>query len=194
VLGVVALVLVAGPAGQVGAAGKTQQCDGPSPPTRSGRATITPGLNALKSPQQIAVTISLFSCSPAFATRGAGSLKTTIRIKGGQTCGFLSHPHLLLATTTVKWKDALTSILALKLSLYGASHSVDATGTVSHGLFKNHPVAGRFHYTDVVSTHGGAPSAADIGRACRNKIPPKTHGRISINGLTFVTTRPFVIS
>ena len=87
VLGVVVLVLIVGPPARLGAATKIQQCDGPSPPTRSGRARITPGLNGRRSPEQIAVTISLFSCSPAFATRGAETLKTTIRTKDGQTCG-----------------------------------------------------------------------------------------------------------
>ena len=104
------------------------------------------------------------------------------------------HPHPARAAATITWKDELISVLAVKLSLHGASRNVDVTGTVSHGLFKYHHVAGRFQYTDVVSTHGGAPSAAEIRLACRNKIPPKTHGRISVNGLTFVTTRPFVIS
>jgi hypothetical protein len=190
----VVLVLAAGPIVPLGAAGKTQLCNGPSPPVRSGRATITPGLNGLPSSQQIAITISLFSCSPAFATRGAGSLKSTITMKAGQTCTLLTGPHTLHATATITWKDSDMSVLALTLSLGGVSHNLNATGTVSHGLFKNHAVAGEFHDAEVVSTHGGTPTSSDIDRACRNKVPPKMHGRISINGLTFVTTRPFDIA
>jgi hypothetical protein len=191
---VVVLVLAGGSTVPLGAAGRIQQCDGPLPPAQSGRARITPGLNALKSPQQVALTVSLFSCSPAFATRGAGTLTTTVTIKAGQTCSLLSHPHQLLASATIKWKDDLVSIVALTFSLRGTSHNVDVSGTVSHGLFKNHRVTVEFHYTDVVSSHGGTPSTSEVGQACRNKTPPKTHGRISINGLTFVTTKPFIIS
>ncbi len=191
---VVVLVLAAGPTVSLGAASKTQLCDAPTPPAQSGRATITPGVNGLKSPQHIAMTISLFSCSPAFATRGAGSLKTTIVIKAGQTCSLLTAPHTVRATATIKWKDNYTSVLALTFSLSGASHNVNATGTVSHGLFKNHPVTGEFHDTDVVSARGGTPTGSEIYQACRNKLPPKTHGRVSINGLTFVTTKPFDIT
>jgi hypothetical protein len=191
---VVVLVLAAVPTVSSGAVGKTQLCDAPTPPAQSGRATITPGVNDLKSPQKIAMTISLFSCSPAFATRGAGSLKTTITIKAGQTCSLLSAPHTVHAATTIKWKDNYTSVVALTLSLSGASHNVNATGVVSHGLFKNHPVTGEFHDTDVVSARGGTPTGSEIDQACRNKLPPKTHGRVSIDGLTFVTTKPFDIS
>lgn len=191
---VVMLVLAVGPTVSLGAASKTQLCDAPTPPAQSGRATISPGVNGLGSPQEITMTISLFSCSPAFATRGAGSLKSTITIKAGQTCNLLTDPHTVRATTTIKWKDNYTSVLAITLSLSGASHNVNATGVVSHGLFKNHPVSGEFHDTDVVSARGGAPTGAEIHQACRNKLPPKTHGRLSINGLTFVTTKPFDIS
>ena len=95
VVGAVAVIIAAlPPIGPLGAAGKAQSCDRPAPPTQSGRAAIAPGLNASKSPQQIAFTISLFSCSPARSTRGAGTLKSSITIKAAQTCSLLATaPH-----------------------------------------------------------------------------------------------------
>ena len=186
--------LVAGAAGPLAAAGKTQQCDGPAPAIQSGRATITPGLNALSLPQHVVVKISLFSCSPNRATRGEGTLQTTITFKTGQTCALLTHPRTLDTTATITWKDLLTSTLALTLTLSGSSQNVTASGRVIHGLFKNHPVSGDFHYKDVVSPSGVSRHGPGIGQACANRTAPKKYGHASISGLTFNTTKPFVIA
>ena len=194
VLVAVVVIVAACPLGPLGAAGKAQLCDRPAPPTQSGRATIAPGLNASKSPQQIALTISLFSCSPARSTRGAGTLKSSITIKAAQTCSLLSHPHILRGKTTIKWKAEFTSSVAVYFSFSGTSHNVNATGKITKGLFKNHPVSGRFHFTESVSGHGGTPGNSDISKACKNKTAPNRNGRLSISGLTFVTTKPFVIT
>ncbi len=190
----VVFVLVAGAAGPLGAAGKTQQCDGPAPAIQSGRATITPGLNALSLPQHLAVKISLFSCSPNRATRGEGTLQITITFKTGQTCAFLTDPRTLDTTATITWKDLLTSTLALTLALSGPSQNVTASGNVTHGLFKNHPVSGHFHYKDVVSPSRLSRHGPGIAQACANRTAPKNYGHASISGLTFYTTKPFVIA
>jgi hypothetical protein len=199
VLGAVVMVVIiaASPIGRIGplgAAGKAQLCDRPAPPTQSGRATVAPGLNASKSPQQIALTISLFSCSPARSTRGAGTLKSAITIKAAQTCALLGRPHILTGKTTIVWKAEFTSTLAVSFSFSGTSHNVTATGKVTKGLFKNHPFSGRFHFTEAVSGHGGTPGNSDIAKACKNRTAPNRNGRLSISGLTFVTTKPFVIT
>ena len=179
----------------LGAAGKVQECVGPSPPRQSGRAMIAPGLNASKAPQQFVLKVSMFSCSPARTTRGAGTLKSTITIKTPQACGLLTDPHALLrANATITWKDDFTSTLALTFSFVGSTHDVNTTGKVIKGLFKDHLVTVRFHYGDLVSGHGGAPSNSEIVQACRNKIAPHKHGRHSIDALTFVTTKSFVIA
>jgi hypothetical protein len=195
--GCVALVvvaLVAGAAGPLGAAGKTQQCDGPAPAIQSGRATITPGLNALSLPQHLAVKISLFSCSPNRATRGEGTVQSTITFKTRQTCALLTHPRTLDMTATITWKDMLTSTLTLTLVLSGKSQNVTASGKVTHGLFKNHPVSGHFHYKDVVSPSALSRHGPGIAQACANRTAPKRYGHASISGLTFYTTKPFVIA
>src|ERR1700674_5743051 len=105
---VVVLALVAGAMGPAGATRMAQQCDGPAPTIQSGRATIAPGLNALRLPQQIILKITLFSCSPNNSTRGEGTLKTTINLKTPQTCALLTSPRTLRATATITWKDNFT--------------------------------------------------------------------------------------
>jgi len=190
---VVVLAFVAAGMSPAGAAGKTQQCDGPAPTIQSGRATITPGVNALSLPQQVDMKITLFSCSPDSSTRGAGTLKTTLMLKTGQTCGLLTHPHTLDAPATITWKDGRTSILSLAVALSGKSQTVSATGKVTRGLFKNHPVIGQFRDEDVVSPHGVSHNGSGIAQACANQAEPKMFGRVSITGLTFYTTKPFVI-
>ncbi len=176
-----------------GAAGRAQKCSGPPPTTQSGRAALSPGLSGAKLAQQVVITVSLFSCSPARTTRGSGSLKTTIKIKAPQTCELLQNPHILHGTAVITWKDEFTSTVPMTFSLTGASQFVNVTGTVSKGLFKNHPVSGQLHYADVVSPHGVSSNGPGIAQACKNKTKPNRYGRISIVSLTFVTTKSFVV-
>jgi len=186
------LVTVTGSA--AGGAAKAQECDQPRPPTQSGRASITPGVNHLRRAQTVSLSISLFSCSPSSATRGAGTLKSTITIKTPQSCALLTRPHRLTAPASIRWKTGSSSNLALALTLSGASHDVTISGIVTRGLFKNHSVGGRFHFGEVVATKGSDPSSSDIVKACRNTAAPNQHGRLSINGLTFLTTKSFTVS
>jgi hypothetical protein len=191
---IVSVGMLAGAVGASGAAAQTQVCDGPLPPTQSGRVTITPGLNASKAPQHLALNISLFSCSPARSTRGAGTMKSTITIKAGQTCSLLSQPHTLVGSATITWKDELISTFTVRLSLSGSTHNIDLSGKVTKGLFKNHPVSARFHFADTVSGQGGNATNSEIVNACKNKVVPNHNGRVSINGLTLVTTKELVIT
>ncbi len=112
----------------------------------------------------------------------------------GQTCGLLTHPHTLHAAATIAWKDGRTSVLSVAVALSGKSQNVSATGKVTHGLFKTHPVIGQFHDEDVVSPHGVSRNGPGIAEACANQAGPKMYGRVSITGLTFNTTKPFVIA
>jgi hypothetical protein len=187
------LALLLGTMSPAGAAARPQKCSGPPPTTQSGRASLSPGLNALKLPQKIAISLSLFSCSPARTTRGSGSLKTTITIKASQTCGLLTNPHLLKGTATITWKDELTSTVPMTFSTTGATQFVNVSGTVSKGLFKNHPVTAQLHYAAVVSPHGVSSNGPGIAQACKNKTKPNKYGRVSIVALTFVTTKSFVV-
>jgi len=147
----------------------------------------------LRLPQQVGLKITLFSCSPNSSTRGEGTLKTTIKLKTGQTCALLTHPHTLRTTATITWKDKFTSVLALTLALSGKSQNVHATAKVIHGLFKNHLVSGQFHDHDIISPSGTPHHRTGIAQACMNQAGPKMYGRVSISGLTFNTTKPFVI-
>ena len=191
---VVVLALVAGAMGPAGAAHMAQQCDGPAPTIQSGRATIAPGLNVLRLPQQIVLKITLFSCSPNNSTRGEGTLKTTMNIKAGQTCALLANPHTLRATATITWKDNFTSVLALTLALSGKSQNVHAYGESDPRAFQEsfceRPVPRRGRR---LAERGVAPS--DRHRAGLHE-PSWTEnaGRVSISGLTFNTTKPFVIA
>jgi hypothetical protein len=187
------LALLLGTMSPAGAAARPQKCSGPPPTTQSGRAALSPGLNALKLPQKITINLSLFSCSPARTTRGSGSLKVTITIKASQTCGLLTNPHLLKGTATITWKDELTSTVPMTFSTTGATQFVNVSGTVTKGLFKNHPVTAQLHYADVVSPHGVSSNGPGIAQACKNKTMPNKYGRVSIVALTFVTTKSFVV-
>jgi hypothetical protein len=190
---VVVLACMFGATPPVGAAVRPQRCSGPPPTTQSGRASLSPGLSGLKLPQTIALTVSLFSCSPAKETHGSGSLKTTITIKAGQRCGLLTRPHTLNGNATISWKDQRKSTIRMTLSLTGRTQFVNVTGTVDSGLFKNHPVTGQLHFTDVVSPHGVSSNGPGIARACQNTTRPNRFGRVSIVALEFFTTRSFVI-
>jgi hypothetical protein len=168
---IVVLALAIGSMSPAGASvGAQQKCSGPPPTTQSGRTSLSPGLNGAKNAQEISVTVSLFSCSPARTTRGSGTLKTTIKVKAPQTCELLQNPHTLKGTAVITWKDEYTSTIPMTFTLSGASHYVTVTGTVSKGLFKNHPVGGQLHYAEVVSPHGlqeqdpGEPLRADLDR------------------------------
>ena len=68
---VVALALAIGPVSPAGAAVRAQKCSGPPPTTQSGRASLSPGLSGAKLAQEVSITVSLFSCSPARTTRWA---------------------------------------------------------------------------------------------------------------------------
>jgi hypothetical protein len=191
---VVTLAIVLGTMSPVGAtAARPQKCSGPPATTQSGRASLTPGLSALGSAQKVVLAVSLFSCSPARTTRGSGSLKSTLTIKAPQTCGLLTNPHTVKATAVITWKDEFTSTIPMTFSLTGASQFVNVTGTVSSGLFKNHPITGQLHYADVVSPHGVSSNGPGIAQACKNKTKPNKYGRVSIVALTFVTTKSFVV-
>ena len=191
---VVALALAICSVSPAGAsAGAQQKCSGPAPTTQSGRAALSPGLNGVKLAQEISITVSLFSCSPARTTRGSGTLKTTIKVKAPQTCELLHNPHTLKGTAVITWKDEYTSTIPMTFTLSGASQYVTVTGTVSKGLFKNHPVTGQLHYAEVVSPHGVSSNGPGIAKACKNKTQVNHYGRISIVTLTFVTTKEFVV-
>jgi hypothetical protein len=192
-VGVVVLACVLATTTPVGAAVQPQKCAGPPATMQSGRATLSPGVSGLELPQKIALTVSLFSCTPARTTRGSGSLKTTITIKAPQKCGLLTNPHILKATVTITWKDGHKSTIPTTFSLTGASRFVNVSGTVSAGLFKNHAVTGQLHYSDVVSPHGISSNGPGIARACTNTTRPNKYGRVSIVALTFVTTKSFVV-
>jgi hypothetical protein len=191
---IVVLALAIGSVGPAGASvGAQQKCSGPAPTTQSGRAALTPGLNGSQHAQEISITVSLFSCSPARTTRGSGSLKSTIKVKAPQTCELLHNPHTLKGTAVITWKDEYTSTIPMTFTLSGASQYVNVTGTVNKGLFKDHPVTGQLHYAEVVSPHGVSSNGPGIAKACKNKTQVNHYGRISIVTLTFVTTKGFVV-
>ena len=190
---VIALAIAIGPVSPAGAAVRAQKCSGPPPTTQSGRASLAPGLSGAKLAQEVSISVSLFSCSPARTTRGSGTLKTTIKIKAAQTCELLQNPHTLKGNAVITWKDEFTSTIPMTFALSGASQFVTVTGTVTKGLFKDHPVTGRLHYAEVVSPHGVSSNGPGIAQACKNKTKPNHYGRVSIVSLTFVTTSAFVV-
>jgi len=70
---------------------------------------------------------------------------------------------------------------------------VNLTGTVSKGLFKDHPVSGQLHYAGVVSPHGVSSNGPGLAQACKNTVKPNHDGRVAIVTLTFVSTKAFVV-
>ena len=185
--------LAVGPAGPLGAAAHAQECSGPAATKQSGRATIAPGVNALALPQDVTLSLNLFSCSPSRTTRGAGALHATIDFETGQTCALFTQPHTVHVTASVTWKNDMRSTIATTLALSGASQNVVVSGTVTKGLFKNHPVRSQLHYTEVVSPQGVSTHGPGIAQACKNRTRPNRYGRVSIVTLTFTTTKAFVI-
>ena len=190
---VVAAALAAGMTPPVGASTFTQKCDGPPASTQSGRMTFTPGLNRLSVKQQIDVKISLFDCSPARDTRGAGTLRSTITPKGSQTCQLVTLAHVFNATAKVTWKDDKTSTMSMAFSLTGKTQLMNLKGKVTKGLYKNHSVTGQVKFKIVVSPIGTNPNGDGSAQACKNKVAPHKFGRVAISALNLYSTKHFVI-
>ena len=191
---VIALVLALGTMSPLGASTFVQRCDGPPPSTQAGRATFSPGVNRLSVAQQIAFKVSLFDCSPARATRGAGSLRTMITPKGSQTCALLTAPKVYKTTSKVTWKDEKVSTIAMTYSFTGSSQFINIKGKVTAGLFQGHSVTGQFKFKSVVTPLGNYPNGDGVSQACVNKIAPQKFGRIAITAINLYTTKHFVIT
>ena len=189
-----AVVLAAGMTPVAGAATFAQKCDGPPPSTQSGRMSFAPGLNHLSVKQQVDVKISLFDCSPARDTRGAGTLRSTITPKGSQTCLLVSAAHVFKATAKITWKDDKTSTLSMSFSLTGATHFMNLKGKVTKGLYKNHSATGQVKYKLVVSPIGHYPNGDGVAQACKNKVAPHKFGRVAISAINLYSTKHFVIA
>ena len=185
---------VAGPLGAASSASFVQKCAGPPPSTQSGRASLAPGVNRLSVSQQISMRVSLFDCSPASASRGAGTLRTTIVPKGSQTCTMLTAPKVFKATAVIAWKNDKKSTLSLTFSLTGATRLMNLQGKVTSGQFKGHSVTGQLRYALVVSPIGNYPNGDGVTQACKNKVPPQKHGRVDISSLKLYSTKHFVIA
>lgn len=183
------LVVTAWGAAPAAAATPVQTCTGPSSTTQSGRAMLSPGLNSLATKQTVSMRVSLFLCSPAVATGGSGTLKSTFTTPTAQTCALITTPRVLNATVTIGWKNLSTSSLTLTFSLIGPTRLINVTGRVSSGLFAGHLVTGQFHYKPVVS-----PNGRTVAQACANKVAPGQPGRISIVALNLFTTHHFTIT
>lgn len=183
------LVVTAWAVAPAGAATPAQRCTGPSPTTQSGRATVSPGLNALPTRQTITTKINLFSCSPSATSGGSGTLKSTYTTPTPQTCALFALPHVLKATAMITWKNLGTSALSLTISLTGSTRLANVTGKVTGGWFAGHSVTGQFRYKPVVSPDGNS-----LWWACANKAVPGLGGRVSVVAFNLFTTNTFVIT
>jgi len=186
------LAVVAGVAAPIGAATHAQSCHGPVESTQSGRVAVEPGVNALATKQQMSWKISLFSCSPARATRGSGTLKSAYAT-AAQTCVMLKQPKAFKETAKITWKDDATSTIAVTFAFTGATRLVNVTGKVTSGLFAGKKVAGQYRYREVVSPYGVTHNGNGVAQACANKVKPKGFGRVAIVALNIFTTKPFNI-
>ena len=189
---VAVVVLVGGATVPLGASTFAQRCEGPPSSTESGRAAFVPGVNRLSTAQHVTVKISLFGCSPARSTRGAGTLRTIITPRGTQTCSLFSTRTVWKTAGAIVWKDTKTSTLALTVTLTSV-RLINVAGTVTSGLFKNHPLTGQLRYLEVVSFSGGHRQGDPVSEACANKIAPHKPGRIAITAINLFTTRHFIV-
>jgi hypothetical protein len=151
-------------------------------------------VNRLSVAQQIAFKVSLFDCSPARTTRGAGTLRASITPKGSQTCALLTAARVFKTPAKITWKDEKVSNLSLTLSFTGASQKINVKAKVTNGLFKGHSVSGQFKYKTVVTPLGNYPNGDGTAQACINKVPPQKFGRIAITAINSYNTKDFVIS
>jgi len=190
---VAVVVVVASVMGPVGAVNVAQRCDEPVASAQSGRAVFTPGVNKANLAQQIAVKVSLFHCLPANASRGSGSLTTTVTT-GARTCRLFTAPTVLRTTAKITWKNSRTSTLAAVFSLAGSPHLVNVKAEVISGLFLGHSATGQFRYTLVVSPLSSFGHTNGVAQACANKVRPNKYGRIAIRVIELHTTKPFVLS
>jgi len=189
---VAVVVLVGGATVPLGASTFAQKCEGPPSSTESGRAAFVPGVNRLSTAQQVTAKITLFGCSPARSTRGAGTLRAVITPTGTLTCSLFSTRTVWRTVGTIVWKDTKTSTLALTLTLTSV-RLMNVAGTVTSGLFKNHPLTGQLRYSEIVAFSGGHHHGDPVSAACANKIAPHRSGRIAITAINLVTTRHFII-
>ena len=185
------LVLVTGVAvvGPLGAADFVQKCNGPNATTQAGRFTLTPGVNALPAKQVIAVKVSLFSCSPASKTRGAGTLRSEFTPSAAQGCGLLRNRITYKVKAKIIWKNEDTSSMVVNYAMSGKTHVVNVSGKVTSGKFVGRKLTGQYHYTPVAS-----PYPTRVSKACANNIKPNKRGRKSVVSLNFYKTKPFVIA
>ena len=185
-IGCAALVATPVPSG---AAGPVQKCASPAPPTQSGRATITPGINGLAHTQTIVATVHLFQCTPSTATMGSGALTITVHTPA-VTCTQLNSAHTWSSTSTITWKNGSTTTVPVRLG-FNTTRLIGLSGKVSAGLFVGHNVTGQLQWKPVVS-----PNGHTFADACANKVAPVNGGtgRVSIVGLTLVTTKPLTIT
>src|SRR5262249_29622624 len=150
-----------------------QKCSGPSSTTQSGRATVTPGINARPQKQTIAATIHLFQCAPSTLTGGSGTFKPTITTTTAFNCALINNAQTLHASATIWWKSTAHSTLSLTVKTSGPGRLANVTGKVTAGLFTNHLVSGQFHFKPVVS-----PNGHTVAQACANTVAPGGAGRI----------------
>jgi len=186
------VVLVTGATAPAGGGTFAQKCEGPPSSTESGRESFVPGVNRLSTAQHITAKISLLGCSPARSTRGAGTLRAVITPRGTQTCSLFSARTVWKTTGTIVWKDTNTSTLALTIALTKV-RLMSVAGTVTSGLFKNHPLTGQLRYSEIVSFSGGHHHGNPVSEACANRIAPHRPGRIAITAINVVTTRHFIV-
>jgi hypothetical protein len=192
VMAVVVAIVASAPVAS-GAASFVQRCNGPPPSTQSGRASFVPGVNGLSIAQTISVKVSLFDCSPNRATRGAGTVQSTIKPKGRQTCGtFFNTPTTWKSTAKVVWKDEKTSTLSVTYSLTGKTHFINIKGKVTTGLFKGHALTAQLKYKLVVAPIASYPHGDGVAQACANKLKPGNRNRVEISAIDVYTTKRFV--
>jgi hypothetical protein len=142
----------------------------------TGTATLTPGLTSTPTNQTATAHATMTTCTPTTTTGGSNVTTATLKIPLGSCAKLATGNQKFSGTATTTWHNAKKSVSALTFTTGTGSNITVATitGKVSSGLFAGHLVSGQVKFS------------VKSGENCTAGHP--------IKDLTFVGTKPFVVS
>lgn len=142
----------------------------------SGTATLTPGLSSTPTNQTATAHATMTTCTPTTTTGGSNTTTASLKIPLGSCAKLAGGNQKFSGTATTTWHNTKKSISSLTFTTgTGANITVATiTGKITSGLFAGHAVSGQVKFT---------PKS---GENCTAGHP--------IKDLTFVGTKPFVVS
>ncbi len=141
-----------------------------------GAATLAPGIQAAKKTQKVTAKGTLTGCTPAAGkTGGSGTINASLKVAAGNCTTLAQGGSKFTGTAKTVWKNKKTSTYTMTFTTGKGANATVATlkGKVTAGLFKGKGVTGAIKFTP------------KKGQNCLT---------VPIKNVTFVQTKPFVIS